>query len=309
MTETPPAKPSRSFRGFNLIPLIVVAIVAGIFAYQQDLVPELRVKQNSYPDETLPRWQVTIFESPITGAEYEIYVQPPHGYYESDKTYPVFYALNGRWAISFHRRLVLPLMREGKIPEAIFVGIDQEPIASTPFSPTPANVNPRARDYTFVKESNVPYETGGAPEFLEFVRNNIVPYVDGTFRTDPEDRGLAGHSLAGLFVLYAALSDPELFQRFVALSPQLYRGDFAILDLEEKLAGRRDDLPISLYLSIGETEAPEFLRGWEAMTDALLTRDYPGFRFKHEMHAESGGDSAVIAAMHSGFAFVYDSAF
>lgn len=307
MTETPPAETSRPLRVLNLLPLVAVAVAAGIFAYQQELVPDLLIKQSSYPAETLPRPQRTVFESPVTGARYNILVQPPHGYYESDKTYPVFYVLNGAAAITAHNALVLPLVREGKVPEAIFVGIDQNlPIENALFAII-LRSNPGLRDYTFVKEDNARFDTGGAPEFLEFFRNNIIPYIDATYRTDPEDRGLGGYSLEGLFVMYAALTDPELFQRYVVLSPQLFRGKFAILELEEALAEQRDDLPISLYLSVGELESPDYRRGWAAMTDALLTRDYPSFRFKHEIHAQVDHGTAVLPGAHSGLAFVYEA--
>lgn len=307
MTETPPSETSRPLRVLNLLPLVAVAVAAGIFAYQQDLVPDLRAKRDSYPADTLPAPQHTLFESPITGARYNIWVQPPHGYNESDKTFPVFYVLNGAAAIAAHDQLVLPLVRDGKVPEAIFVGIDQVRSIGNPFFAGIVISDPRLRDYTFFNEENARFETGGAPEFLEFFRDNIIPYIDATYRTIPEDRGLGGFSLEGLFVMYAALTDPGLFQRYVVLSPQLFRGDFAILELEEELARKRDDLPISLYLSIGDMESPDYRRGWEAMIDALLVRDYPNFRFKYEMHAQSDRNAAVLPGAHNGLAFVYES--
>lgn len=309
MSETDHEESRGKLRILNFLPLLAVAAAAAIFAYQQELVPDIRVKQSSYPDDTLPRPQRVDFESPITGSLYEVYIQRPHGYDESDKRYPVFYALSGRAAISNHRKMVLPLLREGNIPEAIFVGIDHKQMLSSPMFARFSNVvnSPRVRDYTFVKEENKLHETGGAPEFLAFLRDNIIPYIDGVYRTIPEDRGFGGYGLEGFFVMYTAFTEPELFQRYLALSPPLDRNDFAVLGLEENLAKQNRSFPISLYLSVGEMDSPGALRGWQSMTDTLLARDYLGFRFRHEMYTQTEEVNGFLESVHNGLTFVYET--
>ena len=285
-------------RAFNLFPLLAVLGAAAIFVYQQDLVPDF-LKTDEYPAETLPKVHRIEFASPLTDARYQLFIQVPHRYFNSDKRYPVFYVLNGRPAIFFHDQLVLPLLREEKIPEAIFVGIDRT--RSAGFFRTTT----RTLDHTFLEETAGFEKTGGADDFLSFLRDNVIPFIDATYRTIPGDRGLGGHSLEALFVMYVALTEPELFNYYHASSPSLFRADFAILELEEEIAGRRNDLPISLYLSVGELEYPSHVRGWEAMSDALAAREYPNFRFKSELHPQLDQAAVAIPAAHSGLTFIY----
>lgn len=306
MSDNSSEPKERRLRILNLLPLLAVAAGAVFFAYQRDLVPDVSVKQ-TYPDDTLPRPHRIEFGSPITGTEYEIYVQLPHGYFESDKRYPVFYVMPGRGGIAGHRQFVLPLLRQGDIPEAIFVGVDQLPQRGPSFFGISAlgNGNTRTRDYTFVKKEGQETVTGGAPDFLAFFRDNIIPFIDATYRTLPGDRGLGGHSLEAHFVMFVAMTEPDLFQRYVVSSPALHATDFTMVDLEEDLAQRRNDLPISLYLSAGQLEEQNFLHGWQVMTDALERSDYTGFRFKSELHPERNHASVVTDAAHSGLIFVY----
>ena len=62
------------------------------------------------------------------------------------------------------------------------------------------------RDLTPTAVANYP-GSGRAEDFAGFLRNELVPYVDATYRTRPraDERCLMGHSLAGLFTWYAAL--------------------------------------------------------------------------------------------------------
>ena len=300
----PEPRPSRRFL-LNLVPLLAVAAAAAVFAYQQELVPDVFVK-NTYPDETLPRPHWIQFGSPITDTDYDIFVQVPHGYYESDKRYPVFYVMPGRAGIGGHRRMALPLLREGNIPEAIFVGVDQRRRRQVSFFQFTLSGEPntRTRDYTFLRESEDSV-TGGAPDFLAFFRDNIIPFIDATYRTVPGDRGLGGHSLEAHFVLFVAMTEPELFQRYVVSSPAIHSTEFTLVDLEHDLSQRRDDLPISLYLSAGQLESQNFLHGWQVMTDALERTDYPSFRFKSELHNERDHNTVVTDASRNGLTFVF----
>lgn len=284
---------------FAVLPLLAVAVAAGIFAYQQGLLPE-SWSPDPYPVETLPRVEVSEMTSNATGDKYYLFVQLPHGYPDSSERYPVFYVLNGGSAVRAHDTLVLPLMRQGQIPQAIFVGIGHP--RPRPFS----TEQYRSRDLTIVPEEHLPYETGGAARFLSFIRNEVVPHIDATYRTDPADRGLGGHSLEGLFVLYTALNAPDLFQRYVASSPAISSGDYAILNVEEEIAETRSDLPISLYVSVGDTDYASFVLGWEQFTDQLRSRNYEGFRLKSEMLPDANHNTAVVPAAHHGLTYVYD---
>src|SRR5262249_1588492 len=70
---------------------------------------------------------------------------------------------------------------------------------------------------------------GGADAFLAFLDQELVPYVDRTYRTAPM-RVLVGHSLGGLFALHALAKRPELFTGYVAMEPSVWWNDHQVLE-------------------------------------------------------------------------------
>jgi uncharacterized protein len=99
-------------------------------------------------------------------------------------------------------------------------------------------------------------DTGGAEVFLDYIANVVKPAIARDFPIDPARQTLAGHSLGGLFTLYAAFTRPDLFQTYAAMSPSIWYGDRYILDIEDKTRPRRSAQKrhARLLLTIGGCE-------------------------------------------------------
>jgi pimeloyl-ACP methyl ester carboxylesterase len=54
-----------------------------------------------------------------------------------------------------------------------------------------------------------PVKTGGGGKFLSFLKQELIPLIDQTYRADPNGRVLVGHSYGGLFALYALFERDE----------------------------------------------------------------------------------------------------
>ncbi|MEQ1817843.1 MAG: alpha/beta hydrolase-fold protein [Terricaulis sp.] len=92
-------------------------------------------------------------------------------------------------------------------------------------------------------------QAGGARRFQDFIATEVIPFIDGNYRTG-EGRALMGESLAGLFVVDTFLHRPELFRDYIAISPSLWWDDQHFArdgghDLEGRAASNR-----RLYLAI-----------------------------------------------------------
>ena len=70
---------------------------------------------------------------------------------------------------------------------------------------------------------------GGADDNLRFIADELLPWIDARYPT-ARNRLLVGHSLGGLFALYAMKARPDLFRVVVALSPLMYWNDGALND-------------------------------------------------------------------------------
>ena len=137
---------------------------------------------------------------------------PPSGY-------PVIYLLDGNSV--FHTMVETPRLqchrpdKTGILP-AVVVGIGYEtegqyaPDRFYDYTPYP-NTNFKNR----LDSASVP-EQGGAAEFLQFIEEELKPQIESEFNVDRRRQTIFGHSLGGLFTLYAMFSKPQAFSCYIA---------------------------------------------------------------------------------------------
>lgn len=194
------------------------------------------------PAVSLPHTGHRTIASTQIGQTYDLFVSLPEDYATSGKRYPVLFVLDG-WHFPLMASLQNNNIYSERMPPVIIVNIGHG-----------RDVNPmplRARDFTPTRVAAEP-TSGGAPVFLAFLEQEIIPLIDRTYRTNPADRGLLGHSMGGLFALYALEERPGLFQRIVAASPV---ADWDH-DLLFKAMAKLKNLPhpVRLDLSVGDDE-------------------------------------------------------
>lgn len=212
---------------------------------------------------TMPQTQLRTITSAANGQEYVLYVHLPAGYSEV-KTYPVIYLLDAQWDFPLVTGIVESLTDDGFVPGVIIVGI-------TWGGKDPDYGYLRFRDLTPANGARFP-QSGKGPEFLRFIKTEVVPFVESNYRAAKTDRTLVGNSLGGLFALYALFAEPGLFTRYVVSSPTLgFAGGIA--PYEQKYASGAPDLPVRLFLTVGEVEVPHIAQIRE-FTAALGARHY-----------------------------------
>jgi len=223
------------------------------------------------------------------GQIYDLFVSLPSDYATSGKSYPVLYVLDG-WHFPLMASLQNNNLFSERMPPVIIVnighgiGIDPMPLRGRDFSPTHLDALAETGSAYWLKQS------GGAPAFLAFLEQEIIPLVDRTYRTKPTDRGLLGHSMGGLFALYVLIEKPALFQRIVAASPPAgWDGNFLFPLARERL--QRLATPVRLDLSAGDEgkleqqllkETTAFARLLDELKPANL--DYRFTVYPHENH-------------------------
>ena len=118
----------------------------------------------------------------------------------------------------------------------------------------------RSRDYTPSLEAQVPFPDparperliGGAEPFLHRLLGPIRQEVEAGLPVDPSRRMIFGHSLAGMFVLYTLLRQPDAFRRLAAASPSLWWGDEFLLGMEARTPAFAN--PLDVLITLGDSE-------------------------------------------------------
>jgi predicted alpha/beta superfamily hydrolase len=176
----------------------------------------------------------------------------PPGYSDPTRAtlrYPVFYFTDG--TATFHGRkldqVAEKLVRQGKIPPTIFVGIDNGGSALESKSPgiDRANEYLPYPDETF----SPPLASPHGKLFPEFLEREVRPLVESRYRTRPAI-GLAGSSYGAAIALYTVLERPDTYRWLLLESPSLYIGNDELL----RRAGGFRHWPQRIYVGAGTSE-------------------------------------------------------
>lgn len=215
------------------------------------------------------------------GRPYRILLSVPQGP-PPPGGFPVIYVLDGdAW---FAMALQIARMREYEtLAPAVIVGVAYPShyffdAKRRTFDFTP----PRSTD-SDMQAARI--ELGGAAQFLSFIDGILKPWVRTSCSCMPGTQVLFGHSLGGLFVLYAMFEKPDSFQVYLAASPSIFFSKRIVLKGEpafEQNAARK--VP-RVLLTVGEYEYPK-------ASEALMA-DYRRYYTTHP--EEIPGETATQA--------------
>jgi len=79
----------------------------------------------------------------------------------------------------------------------------------------------RDRDMMPLSVPSYPVAKPGADNFLSFIRTELIPEIENNNRTNRQ-RILCGQSLSAVFTLYVLLTEPQLFDSYIANSVGWY---------------------------------------------------------------------------------------
>lgn len=175
--------------------------------------------------------QSATIRSSGTGTTYplNIYLPPASAGPRSDL--PVMYVLDGE---SWFDTLVA--IAESTRQRVIIVGVGTS--------------GQRARD--FVPVNSCTPTGGGHVAYFDFIRQELIPYVESTVGGHPARRALFGHSHGGSFVLYAMFSQApgqHSFKTYLASDSSISCMPTTASGWESDYAAAYSTLPVRLHLS------------------------------------------------------------
>jgi predicted alpha/beta superfamily hydrolase len=249
---------------------------------------------NGQTDDPLPIHNDTAIHlaSKIMGENRTLWIHLPADYFTTKNTYPVLYLLDGDSHFDYAARMTdfLAGYDRNRIPPMIVVGV--------------INID-RGRDFTPLydkkkdgrPDSSKIITNTGAGRFLRYIEEEVIPYIDSTYRIQPY-RILAAHSLGGLFALYAKETRPLLFPGLILTSP-------VIRDQEQhhlqRFLNASHPHNGKLYIGIGNENT--------AKVDALvmeLQRQSPDwFDWAHNKYPDENHFTAPYKTVFDGLKFIY----
>ncbi len=184
-------------------------------------------------------------ESDIIGRGFHIFTRLPDDYEESgDTRYPTVYLLDGGVQFPMLATYQWYLNVGDEVPDAIVVGISYGALGFE-------NGNYRSTDFTAPSEERDYW--GGAADFQRFLGEELMPHLERTYRSRSDRRIIFGQSLGGQFVLYTALTKPDLFWGHIASNPALHRNlPFFLERHSSSSSGSK------VFVASGSRDAPRF---------------------------------------------------
>lgn len=225
-----------------------------------------------------PEMKTHLIKSKFVDQTFEIYVQVPWSKGDGSERFPVLYLTDSYGGMAFEDTTQI-MQLGGDVPRFITVGIGYKmdsPVQSLEI---------RTRDLTHVKgasglpslspffkgasELNLKKKSGGAADFLRFIREELQPLINENYPTIPEDQGYWGDSLGGLFGLYVLFNQPDTFNRYIIGSPSIWWADRAIMKDAVAYMDSHESLDAKVFMAVGALE--ESVGGEEAAKAAMVT--------------------------------------
>lgn len=213
---------------FNNVPAITIAIILLSFL--------VSCRKEIFSAELTREFSI---QSTANGATYDIKVGLPVNYDPGTEKYATIYVLDGEEDFDFVSNQCKTITDKNAVTNVLVVVIGYG--------------KDRSIDYTPTKISSV---TGGAPEFLNFIKTQLIPEIEAQFGVDTarSSRVILGHSYGGLFGANAFCSDNELFGNYILLSPSLWFDNLISLQLEKDYREQNKDRSQLVFMGIGAAE-------------------------------------------------------
>ncbi len=225
-------------------------------------------------------------DSKILKRTVNIFVWVPQGYSQSTARYPVLYDLNSFFCFTYDCGTVEMYARTLDIPSMIVVGVPQ---LYAGYVPTP-----------FEQRADT---LAGADLSIRFLKEELIPLVEQNYRANAL-RLLYGHSVGGLFTMYALFNYPDMFTGYLAGSPWFQNDEQYWLKNIEKFAKERKLKDKYLYMTVGKGEMQLTLDTFAELEKWMKAQQLPGLSWKSAM-VDGDHGSMVGRTICDGLPFIF----
>lgn len=211
--------------------------------------------------------ELTIYDEEI-GDTFKVHISLPPDY-DAAKSYPLMLMTDGIWRLSDHPQL-RKLMINEEIEDLILVSVGY----------------PNDYDVLTIRERDLVTQ----PDlYLQFLVENLMPYLCNQYPVDTQRMTLTGHSYGGYWGFYALFHSDTIgkntFANYYIGSPSLqcHTNGNTMAFFEEQYYKRSKKLNYNVYMTMGSLEENGFKKLSEDFLKQLESRKYSGFDIEYEI--------------------------
>ena len=239
-----------------------------------------------------------------------ILVYTPPSYADTSftpRSYPVLYLLDGD--AHFHSvTALIQILATGVngtfvVPEMIVVAIPNTN-RMRDLTPTAATFDPNGAPTKAFGGG------GGMSNFFQFIKSELIPHIDSTFRTAPY-RMFVGHSLGGLAAIDAIYTMPETFNSYVAIDPSLWWDRRLLLTQAKAFFSRPQPAGRTLYVAQANTLGADdslpngHFNSIVQFNRILETYNTSGVRYGFKYYPDDSHGSVPMIAEYDALRFIF----
>jgi pimeloyl-ACP methyl ester carboxylesterase len=139
---------------------------------------------------------------------------------------------------------------------------------------------------------------------LRTLLEDIKPAIDSSYRSNPADTGLAGHSLGGFFTLYALFHAPDVFHHVWSSSPSMIWDHAVLLQHAAALAGH-PGVQATVFTSAGREEDSNMTMPLEELNRRMLALHFPGLHWSSEIADHENHSTVELALAQKAMLAIY----
>lgn len=224
----------------------------------------------------------------------EVYL-PEESAKQPTARFETLYVLDGDWNAKLVIEIVNFMRQLGMMPPVIVVSVPNYIDAH--------GINSRDRDLTPSAVDDEP-RSGGAPEFLAFLKTELIPFVDQHYPTNGTHL-IHGHSYGGLFLMYVLENEPQLFDGYLVLDPAMGwdHNSFkaALRDRIGAIPGRGKAVYIAGRAGAGAKDM-----GLDDLEPILQAGLPTALHWRMKLYEDETHDSLKLKATYDALKFAYD---
>jgi len=241
--------------------------------------------------------QFSIRSKYVKGENYVIQVSLPVNYNSYDYSFPVIYVLDGDKSFGMTKEIANWLMWFSEIRDIIVVGISYG-------QGTDSWWEKRERDYTHCTDTinarGSVKNSGGAENFLRFIREELMPAVNKKYRTRQDSNALMGISYGGMLCSYVLFSRPEMFNGYIIIGPTLIWNNKSILKLETEYSNFHKVLHKKVYIAYGTLDNKSWvINPADEFINEIRQHNFEGLKLvSEELEGETHISAYATAVTH-----------